>query len=188
MKKLLLLLVTCVAVLQCSHGQDSLRLRPVYLHSGKIGLGLEGITGSPNLLMKCFLNNQLAIQVLFGIELDLPGGSTPSGLTKVNGLTARGGLSLLVHLTQDQVSPYVGVEGAFQSAKAGGFFTVVPDPKNSFIGSGVLGAEYFINERFTIGIKQALGAEVSLKRDTPHEETEIKFNTSTVFTGRFYFN
>ena len=101
---------------------------------------------------------------------------------------ARGGLSLLYHLTQDQVSPYVGIEGIFQYDKAGGFFAIVPDAKNSVLASGVLGGEYFINERFTIGIKQSLGVSVQLKRDVPKEETDIMFNTLTLVTGRFYFN
>ena len=188
MKKLFALMVACVVVLQYSQAQDSLRTKPAYLHSGKIGLGLDGITGSPNLLLKYFFNNQLAMQVIVGLDLDVPGGSTPQNYTKVIGMVVRGGLSILYHLTQDQVSPYVGVEGIYQYEKTGGFFLIPLDPKASFIGSGVLGAEFFINEHFTLGIKHNLGISVQLKRDLPKEETSIKFNTSTLVTGRFYFN
>ncbi|MBM2841828.1 MAG: hypothetical protein HW412_2356 [Bacteroidetes bacterium] len=188
MKNMFLLIVLCVGVFHLTHAQDSLRSKPAYLHSGKIGLGLDGITGSPNLLMKYFLNNQLAIQVIVGLDLDVPGGSTPPNYTKVTGMTLRGGLSFLIHLTQSQVSPYVGIEGIFQNEKQGGFFLIPLDPKNSVIASGVLGGEFFINEQFTLGIKHNLGVSVQLKRDLPKEETEIRFNTSTVVTGRFYFN
>ena len=188
MKKLLLFLAMFVTVAHFSHAQDSLRSKPAYLHSGKIGLGIDGITGSPNLLMKYFLNNQLAIQAIAGLDLDVPGGSTPPGSTTITGMTVRGGLSFLFHLTQDQVSPYAGIEGIFQYEKQGGFFLIPLDPKNSVIGSGVLGAEFFINEQFTLGIKHNLGVSVQLKRDLPKEDTVIKFNTSTVVTGRFYFN
>lgn len=188
MRTTYLLLAICIGILQESNAQDSLRERPSYLHSGKIGLGLDGITGSPNLLLKYFFNNRLAMEAIVGADIDIPGGSEPAGQTKVNGITFRGGLSLLVHLTPDQVSPYVGVEGVFQYEKQSGFYNVVPDPKNSVIGGVVAGAEYFINERFTIGIKENLGMLVLLKRDLPKEETETRFNTSTVVSGRFYFN
>lgn len=187
-KKLFALIITCVVILQYSQAQDSLRTKPSYLHSGKIGLGLDGITGSPNLLLKYFFNNQLAMQVIVGMELDVPGGSPPLGYTKVTGLTVRGGVGILLHLTQDQVSPYVGIEGIFQYAKSGGFYLEVEDPKNSILASGVFGAEFFLNERFSVGIKQNLGIDVRLKRDTPSENTDIKFSTSTLITGRFYFN
>ncbi len=188
MKKQLLVLAIISVLTHHAYSQDSSRTRPAYLHAGKIGLGIDGITGSPNLLMKYFFNNQFAIQVIAGCDLDMPGGTAPTGTTKVNGLTFRGGLSLIVHLTHDRVSPYVGFEGIFQSTKSAGFFTVIPDPKNSIIASGVLGAEFFLDERFTLGIKHNLGIEVQLKRDTPKEESDIHFNTSTLVTGRFYFN
>ncbi len=188
MRTLVLLLALCIGILHNSHAQDSSHVKASYLHSGKIGLGLDGISGSPNLLMKYFFNNQLAMQVIVGADVDLPGGTEPAGQTKVNGLTVRGGLSLLVHLTPEQFSPYVGVEGMYQYDKQGGFYNVVPDPKNSIIGGVVGGAEYFLSEKFTIGLKQALGVQVLLKRDFPKEETEIKFNTSALLSGRFYFN
>jgi outer membrane protein W len=188
MRKHLLLLTAVFVFLHSAYAQDSLRVKPAHLHSGKIGLGLDGITGSPNLLLKYFFNNQFAMQAIVGLDLDVPGGSTPQNYTKVTGMTIRGGLSVLYHLTQDQVSPYVGVEGIYQYEKTGGFFQIPLDPKTSFIGSGVLGAEFFINERFTLGIKHNLGMSVQLKRDLPKEETTIKFNTSTLVTGRFYFN
>jgi hypothetical protein len=188
MRRRLLLIVTAFLFLHSAYAQDSLRTKPAHLHSGKIGLGLDGITGSPNLLLKYFFNNRLAMQVIAGMELDVPGGSPPLGYTKVTGLTVRGGVGILLHLTQDQVSPYVGIEGIFQYAKSGGFYLVVEDPKNSILASGVLGAEFFLNERFSVGIKQNLGIDVQLKRDTPSEDTDIKFSTSTLVTGRFYFN
>jgi hypothetical protein len=162
--------------------------QPAYLRAGKIGLGLDGITESPNLLLKYFINNQLALQAIAGLDADIPGGTAPPGLTKVTGLNLRGGLSILVHLARDRVSPYAGVEGIFQRAKEGGFFAVVSDPKNSLQAECVAGVEYFLDERFTIGIKLGAGVDVRFKRDTPKEETHVSLATSTVFTGRFYFN
>ena len=188
MKKVIVSFLICLGMFQFSYAQDSLRSKFAYIHSGKIGLGIDGITGSPNILMKYFFNNQFAMQILVGVDIDIPGGVTLSGFTKVNGVTLRGGFSLLLHLTQDQVSPYVGVEGVFQRAQSGGFYIDVPDPKNSFFASALVGGEFFINERFTIGIKGNLGVNVLLKRDTPSEDTDIKFATSTLVTGRFYFN
>lgn len=188
MKKSLVVITVLLLVPYHVHAQDSLRTKSQYLHSGKIGLGIDDITGSPNLLMKYFFNNQFAMQVIAGFDLDMPGGTAPAGTTKVNGMTLRGGLSFLFHLTQDRVSPYVGVEGIFQYAKDAGFFNVVPDPKNSIVAGGVVGGEFFIDERFTLGIKHSLGAEIALKRDVPVGETNIKFSSATVVTGRFYFN
>lgn len=183
-------LMTMVLCCFFSHvyAQDSVRVQPIYLHSGKIGVGIDGLTGSPNLLMKYFANNQLALQVIVGLDIDQPGGSAPLGTTKVTGLAVRGGLSLLVHLMQNQVSPYVGLEGMFQYVKQGGFYTTVNDPKNSVLGSILFGGECFINERFTVGIRQSIGVDVQLKRDIPHEETDITIATSTLISGRFYFN
>lgn len=188
MRTSILLLVMCIGVLPNSNAQNLQHENPTYLHSGKIGLGLDGVTGSPNLLLKYFFNNQLALQAIVGLDMDFPGGSAPSGQTKVNGITVRGGLSVVVHLTPEQVSPYVGVEGVYQYDKQGGFYNVVPDPKNSIVGGLLAGAEYFINERFTIGIRQSVGVQVLLKRDLPMEETELKLSTSTLLSGRFYFN
>jgi hypothetical protein len=157
------------------------------IHAGKVGIGIDGVT-SPNLLLKYFFNNQLAGQVIIGAEVDSPGGDAPLGQTKVTGTTFRGGISLLYHLLQAQVSPYIGVEGVFQSAQAAGFYVQEPDRKSSVQGGVVLGGEYFIHDQFTLGIRQLLGLDVQLKRDNPTEETRVRFATSTDVTGRFYFN
>ena len=188
MRRVVLLCAICAGVLHLAIAQDSIRVKPLYLHSGKIGLGIDGITGSPNLLMKYFFNNQLAMQIIIGLDIDQPGNTPPAGTSKVIGMAIRGGLSLIYHITHDVVSPYAGAEALFQYEKSGGFFAVVPDPKNSVLASGVFGAECFLNERFTVGMKQGLGVTVQLKRETPREGTDIKFSTSTVVTGRFYFN
>ena len=91
MRKHLLLFTAVFVFLHSAYAQDSLRVKPAYLHSGKIGLGLDGITGSPNLLLKYFFNNQFAMQAIVGLDLDVPGGSTPQNYTKVTGMTIRGG-------------------------------------------------------------------------------------------------
>lgn len=157
------------------------------LHAGKIGLGIDGVS-SPNLLLKYFFDNRLAGQLMVGAEFDAPGGDPPAGLTKVDGSTFRGGLALLFHFTQTQVSPYIGVEGIFQSEQVAGVYVREPDRRSSVQGGVVLGGEYFIHDQFTLGLKQLLGLDVQFKRDYPEEETDVKFATSTVVTGRFYFN
>ncbi|HET6271746.1 MAG TPA: hypothetical protein VFG32_02070 [Bacteroidota bacterium] len=157
------------------------------IHAGKVGLGIDGVS-SPNLILKYFFNNQLAGQVIVGVEFDSPGGDAPLGLTKVTGTTFRGGLSFLYHLTQTQMSTYIGVEGIFQSAQMAGFYVQEPDRKSSVMGGAVLGGEYFIHDQFTLGIKQMLGLDVQLKRDNPAESSDVRFATSTVVTGRFYFD
>ncbi|MFN0156582.1 MAG: hypothetical protein ACKVRP_00755 [Bacteroidota bacterium] len=180
-----------VAVLLSIHGvsraQVSVSLGP-NMHAGKIGLGLDGITGSPNFLLKYFFNNQFAGQLILGADVDSPGGDAPAGQTKVTGITMRAGASLLYHLTQDQVSPYIGVEGIFQNATQAGFYAIEPDAKNTIIVAAILGGEYFPNEQFSLGIKHALGVAMEMSRDLPKEETDIRFSTSTLVTGRFYFN
>jgi outer membrane protein W len=183
-----LMLILVVAPISPSYSQITVSLGTADLRAGKIGLGVDGLTGSPDLLVKYFFNNQLAGQLILGAAIDVPGGSAPTGQTKSTGTTLRGGVSILFHLTQDAVSPYVGAEGIFQRESAGGFFFTTPDPKNTIFGRAVLGAEYFMYQKFSIGLKHSLGAEIRLSRDTPKEETDIRFSTATVFTGRFYFN
>jgi hypothetical protein len=187
MKRSLATIAALLVISAAGFAQISLNIGP-NLHAGKTGLGLDGITGSPNLLLKYFFNNQLAGQIVAGFDLDSPGGDAPAGQKKVTGTTLRGGLAVLYHLTQDQVSPYLGFEGIFQSEMPGGFYVNEPDRKNSIIVAAVLGGEYFMNEKFSLGIKHSLGAEIRLKRDRPQEETDLRFSTSTLVTGRFYFN
>ncbi len=187
-RNLTLALLAVILGSSAALAQITLALGTAHLHPGKIGLGIDGIAGSPNLLLKVFLSQQVAVQVILGISIDSPGGSPPPGYTKVTGTELRGGASVLFHITNDQVSPYVGVEGVFQTAKDAGLFVREPDAKNSFQAGAILGAEYFIIERFSLGVKQTLGFDVALARDVPKEETDVKFATSTLMTGRFYFN
>ncbi len=162
--------------------------------AGTVGLGIDGITGSPNILLKVFLTDRLAGQVIVGTSLDFQSGDAPEGYEKVNGTEFRGGLGLYYHLTNTRVSPYVGVEGIFQTSKAAGFYStdptstnVEPDATNSVLVNGVFGAEFFIDKSFSIGIKETVGADIRLKRDIPLQESRTMLNTNTVLTGRFYF-
>jgi len=180
---ILQLAVIVLLVSSVASSQVTVSLGSANLHTGKIGLGVDGITGSPNLLLKYFFNNRLAAQLIAGFSIDSPGGSAPAGTTEVTGIAIRGGASILFHLTQDQVSPYVGVEGLYQTTKPAGFYTVEPGRRNSVAGGAVFGAEYFIIERFSVGIKQRLGFDLQL--DAPED---LHFDTSTLMTGRYYFN
>jgi outer membrane protein W len=188
MRQRILLFLFC-SMLPASAGlaQVTLNIGP-NLHSGKVGLGLDGISGSPNLLLKYFFTSRFAGEVILGAAIDARGGEAAAGQTKVTGTTLRGGIGLLYHLMEEQVSPYVGVEALVQTDKPAGFYTQVPDAKTTVTAVLVLGGEYFLNERFSFGIKQSLGAEFGLKRDVPRENTDVKFATATFVTGRFYFN
>ncbi len=188
-------LLTALTVLAATQtdAQVTVNIGTVNLHAGKIGLGIDGITGSTNLLMKYFFNNQLAGQLIAGFELETVGGSAPQGQTKQTGLAWRAGGSLVFHFTRDQVSPYLGIEGIFESRQQKGFFSVVPDPQNKITGGIVAGGEYFASDQFSFGVKQLLGLDVMLQRHAnsfvyPREETTIKFTTSTQVTARYYFN
>jgi hypothetical protein len=123
-----------------------------------------------------------------GAAIDSRGGDAPAGQTKVTGTTLRGGFAMLYHLMEEQVSPYVGVEAVVQSEKPAGVYLQAPDSRTTVTAAILLGGEYFMNERFSVGIKHALGAEFGLKRDVPQENTDVKIATSTLVTGRFYFN
>lgn len=184
-----ILLILFCSMLPASAGlaQVTLNIGP-NLHGGKVGVGLDGISGSPNLLLKYFFTSRFAGEVILGAAIDARGGEAVAGQTKVTGSTLRGGIGVLYHLMEQQVSPYVGVEGMVQSDKPAGFYAQVPDAKMTVMAALVLGGEYFVNERFSFGIKQSLGAEFGLKRDIPRENTSVKFATATVVTGRFYFN
>jgi hypothetical protein len=168
--------------------QITLTLGAPNLHAGKVGVGIDGISGSPDLLLKYFLSNQIAGQLILGVDLEFPGGDPLPGQAKVTGIDLRGGVGLVFHLSQSQVSPYVGIEGIFESRKEGGFYTRQPDTKKIVTARALFGAEYYFNESISLGIKQALGGDFFLKRDVPKEETDVRFSTSTLLTGRFYFN
>lgn len=158
---------------------------------GTIGLGVDGITGSPNLLMKVFLSDRLAGQVIVGANFDIQGGDAPEGETKVTGTEIRGGLGLYYHLTNTRVSPYIGIEGLYQASKEGGFYQVEPDMKSSVIAGAVLGGEFFVDKSFSIGVKHTIGGQFDFKRDINNlgvkEEGKTKIYTNTVLTARYYF-
>ncbi len=179
MKKLASLVVVLFLASSLSFAQN--------IHQGKIGVGLDDVN-SPNLLLKYFFSDNFAGQVVVGFDLTSLGGDEPAGMTKVNGTDFRIGLGGLYHFNLDKVSPYFGVEALFGTHKDAGFYVTEPDAKNYILANIVLGGEYFLNEKFSLGIKQTLGFDFELSRDIPKEETNFFFNTGTVFTGRFYFN
>jgi hypothetical protein len=183
MKKTIL---TLVVMLMATIGFSQSLPKP-----GTVGLGIDGITGSPNLLMKVFLTDRLAGQVIVGANFDILGGDAAEGQTKVTGTEIRGGLGLYYHLTNTRVSPYIGAEGIYQASKEAGFYTVEPDTKSSVIAGAVLGAEFFIDKNFSVGVKHTIGGQFDFKRDINNlgvkEEGNSKIYTNTVLTARFYF-
>ena len=184
----ILLFTFCLVLATTAAAQINISLGEADLHSGKVGLGLDGITGSNNILLKYFFNNQLAGELIGGFALDSPGGDAPTGMTKVTGLVLRGGAGIIVHLTRNQLSPYLGFQALFETASDAGFYTREPDRRNSLIVAAVVGGEYFAGSQFSVGLRQAVGMDLRLKRDYPEEDRHILLATSTVFTCRFYFN
>jgi len=160
-----------------------------YPGKGKIGLGIDGINSSPNLLMKYFISDKVAGQVILGTDIDFPGGEDVVGKTKVNGTTFRGGLSVLYHFTKTRISPYLGVEGIYQSKKESGYYDLgyEPDAKSTVTAGIIFGGEFFIDKKFSLGIKESVNAEIGFKRDIPVENSNVKIGTNTVLTARYYF-
>ncbi|GAB6283040.1 MAG: hypothetical protein STSR0008_17940 [Ignavibacterium sp.] len=181
MKKLSNLVVILFLVSSLSFAQN--------IHQGKIGLGLDDVN-SPNLLMKYFFSDNFAGQVIVGFDLQSLGGDEPAGFTKVTGTDFRIGLGGLYHFNFEKVSPYFGVEAMFRTQKAPGFYITdtEPDAQNYILANIVLGGEFFLNEKFSLGIKHTLGFNFELSQDKPKHDTNVFFDTGTVFTGRFYFN
>lgn len=155
-------------------------------NKGKFGLGIDGVD-SPNLLAKYYVSDQFATEFILGFDVYSPGGDAPIGQTKVTGTTFRVGLDGLYNLKLGKVSPYIGAEVLFQTQKEGGFYVKEPDSKNEIFANLVLGAEYFIDDHFSFGVKHRIGADIKLSRDIPYEETDTYFKTSTQVTARFYF-
>jgi len=160
-----------------------------YPGKGKIGLGIDGINSSPNFLLKYFVSDNLALQVIVGTDLDFPGGDDSTGITKVNGTTFRGGLSCIYHFTKKRISPYLGVEGIFQTKKESGYYVIgsEPDAKNSLTAGIIFGGEFFVDKNFSVGIKESINADIGFKRDIPMEKSDVKINTNTALTARYYF-
>jgi outer membrane protein W len=179
MKKLVMAIVLTTVLTVASFAQTD--------KAGKFGIGIDDVN-SPNLAVKYFFSDKVASEFLVGFNLYSPGGDAPAGYTKVTGTDFRVGLSLLYHFSAGDFSPYVGVDGLFETNKTGGFYSIEPDAKNSVQANLVIGGEYFIAKQFSVGLKEKLGVDIKLSRDVPKEETDLYMNTSTVVTARFYFN
>jgi outer membrane protein W len=186
MKKILATLLILIAIVPVSFSQDSNpSIQPA--RTGKIGLGLDGVT-SPNLAIKYFFNNKIAMEVSAGYNLYSPGGDAAVGQTKVTGSDVRAGLALLYNFPGTDFVPYLGVDVMYESNKTGGFYTIEPDAKNSVNAGILVGGEYFIGKQFSVGMKEKIGVDAQLSRDIPKEETDITLNTATELTFRYYFN
>lgn len=157
-------------------------------HSGKLGVGIDGISTSPNFLFKYYLTDNFAMNYIAGLNLEFKGEDPPSGQTKVDGYDIRLGLAGLYHFNQNRVSPYVGIEAIYNIKQSAGFYEIEPDPKSILSTGLILGADYFLFDQFTLGLKQNLNFNFSLSRDIPAEETDVYINTTTQLTARYYFN
>jgi outer membrane protein W len=158
------------------------------LRSGKFGVGIDDISTSPNFLFKYYLTDNFSMNFITGIDLEFPGADAPEGLTKLDGYNLRLGLAGMYHFNTDKVSPYLGLEAIYGIKQNAGYYAVEPDPKNNVMLGLILGADYFLFEKFSLGIKQNLNFDFQLSRDIPVEETDMFINTTTQFTARYYFN
>lgn len=158
------------------------------VHKGKLGLGLDGIAGSPDFLLKYFVTDAVAVQVIAGYNADWPGGDAPTGTEKVNGSDLRVGVGALYHMTFDRLSPYFGARVLYRSQRNAGFAASEPDLKNHLVVGAVLGGECFLHDRFSLGVQHAVDLSIAMKRDKPAEASSTSLGTSTLVTGRFYFN
>jgi hypothetical protein len=176
------LIITIVMMTAIGYSQD-------FPGKGKLGLGIDGINTSPNFLLKYFLSDKVAGQVIVGTDMDFPGGDDVAGKTKVNGTTFRGGLSVVYHFTKTRISPYLGVEGIYQYKKESGYYDIgyEPDAKSSLTTGIIFGGEFFIDKKFSLGIKESINTEIGFKRDIPVENSDFKIGTNTVLTARYYF-
>ncbi len=180
MKKLQFILAAVIMMISVSSAQA---IKP-----GKFGLGLDGATSSPNLAVKYFVSDKVATEFLVGFNYYSPGGDAAAGFTKVDGTDFRVGLAVLYHFNDSEFSPYVGIEGLYESSKDAGFYLLEPDAKNSIQGNLVVGGEYFIAKQFSFGLKEKFGVISQLSRDIPKEESSTSLRTATELTARFYFN
>lgn len=158
------------------------------ISSGKFGIGLDGITTQNNLLLKYFVTENFAAQLIAGYDYSSVDGNAPSGQTKVDGSELRAGVSVLYHLSNATISPYVGVEGLFTTNTEAGIFTTEPDPTNALTASLVVGGEYFVHPMFSVGVKAQLGVKLDLERDIPVTPSKTSLFTATAVTARLYFN
>lgn len=156
--------------------------------SGKFGVGIDDISTTPNLLFKYYFTDNFAMNFIAGMNLDFQGEDAPAGQTKVDGYDLRFGLAGLYHFNLDKLSPYLGLEALYGIRQDAGFYTIEPDPKNNIKLGVFLGADYFLFDRFSLGIKQNLNFDFALSRDIPVEETDLFINTTTQLTARYYFN
>lgn len=156
--------------------------------AGKFGVGVDDITSSPNFLFKYYVSDQFSMNLITGVNLEFLGEDAPAGSTKLDGYNLRFGLGGMYHFNLDKLSPYLGLEAIYGIKQNAGYYTVEPDPKNSVTLGLVLGADYFLFEKFSLGIKQNLNFDLQLSRDIPVEETDMLINTTTQFTARYYFN
>ncbi|HWQ82352.1 MAG TPA: hypothetical protein VN514_08790 [Ignavibacteria bacterium] len=160
-----------------------------YPGTGKFGLGIDGITSSPNIVGKYYFTDKIAGMIIAGADFDIPGGEETVGTEKVTGTDIRAGLAFMYHFTNTKVSPYLGIQGIYQNKKESGFYTTgtAPDAR-SYLNAGVIfGIDYFFDKNISVGIKETVGTEISFERDVPKQETNTKMNTNTVLTARFYF-
>ncbi|MEW6508875.1 MAG: hypothetical protein AB1432_14130 [Bacteroidota bacterium] len=154
---------------------------------GKFGVGLDNISSSPNLMFKYYASDNFSLDFIAGADLKFLGDDAPLGQSKVDGYNLRFGLEGSYHFNVDKVSPYLGLQAMYGINQDAGYYTIEPDPKNSLKLGLILGADYFLSEKFSVGIKQNLGFDFQLSRDIPKEETDVLMNTKTELTARFYF-
>jgi opacity protein-like surface antigen len=184
MKKLLV----CAALTLSLAAASVQAQEPDMLFAGKTGVGVNGFSGSPNWLVKYFLSDRFAAELQLGYSSVMPGADAPTGTHKVNGSDVRVGVAGMYYFLVDRVAPYVGAHVLYGMHKDAGFVVDEPDSKNTMVFGALLGAEFFVHNRFSLGLQTNLDLTSSLKRDKPKEATDSRIDTSAEMIARFYFH
>jgi hypothetical protein len=158
-----------------------------WFYPGKIGFGIDGVD-SPNLMVKWFLSDVFALEIVAGADVSMQGGSAPAGTVKVNGVDVRGGLGMMFHLAPDRIAPYVGLQTVFLASREGGFLPSAPDFRNGLDAGLVAGLEFYMNQQFSMGLKQTAGVRMLFPRSRPNDDLDVGIFTRTRLTVRIYFN
>lgn len=188
--KTLLVFATCALTLLSAPflPTNALAQDTPFLFAGKTGVGVDGFSGSSNWLVHYFLSDRFAGELTLGYNSVMPGADAPTGTHKVNGSDIRVGVAGLYYFLVDRMAPYVGAHVLYGIHKDSGFVVDEPDSKNSLLIGAILGADYFLHDRFSLGLRVDLDFSQSLKRDKPKEPTDSRLDTSGLMTARFYFH
>ena len=152
----------------------------------KIGIGAD-VLNSTNIVMKYYSNDMLAYEMTIGADLYKIGSDSLVNNFKKDGIEFNGGIAVLYHLSESEFSPYFGIEGVYYFKNRNGNLDNKESARNTVKGNFIFGGEYFIAKQFSIGIKEKICLGFGLPNNS-HEGSDLRLNTNSYLTARFYFN